>query len=384
MVGTVWAKGLLALLCAAMTTMTGTTGTSMVGTALVADQVADRGGQVVVRGKDLVRDGQRWVPHGYYQIAFEVAPGNLARADHPFWATAYHHYTPDEYPAMRRAGADSVRLQIAQAGADPQSPQFDRAFLDRALGAVSAARAAGLTVIVSVQDETHVPGDKPIDLPDEGTRRVWRGIAPRFAHDRGVLYELLNEPRPQPGPGNWSRWAQAMNATIRTVRQAGAPNVVIADGLAVGHVIDGAPTLGDPQVAYASHPYALPPPPKGRPAAPWQGPGGQRRPAWEAQFGTFAEHAPVIITEWGSGGYYCDTDTPESTVRFTQYLQQKGIGLEAGTWDWAPGGFGSARWGFPAGRPSRFSGLTCHQPGYGSGSVVRTWYTTGEPARSPE
>ncbi|MGH3797765.1 MAG: hypothetical protein ACRDSP_23075 [Pseudonocardiaceae bacterium] len=31
---------------------------------------------------------------------------------------------------------------------------------------------------------------------------------------------------------------------------------MIADGLAVGQVIDGAPSLGDPQVACASHPYA--------------------------------------------------------------------------------------------------------------------------------
>ena len=130
-------------------------------------------GEVVGQGKTLLRDGARWIPHGYYQIAFEVAPGNLDRADHPFWKTAADNYTPREYGYMREAGADSVRLQIAQAGADPQSPLFDRAFLDKALDAVRSARTAGLTVIVSVQDESHVPGDQPIDLPDDGTRRAW-------------------------------------------------------------------------------------------------------------------------------------------------------------------------------------------------------------------
>jgi len=132
-------------------------------------QTAQRGlsrqsgpGQVQVRGRELLRDGQRWIPHGFYQIAVEVAPGNLNRADHPFWAIVYSRYTPEEYTEMRRACADSVRLQIAQADADRQSPLFDREFLDKALGAIRAARAAGLTVIVCVQDESGSPQETEI------------------------------------------------------------------------------------------------------------------------------------------------------------------------------------------------------------------------------
>lgn len=53
-------------------------------------------GEVMVRGNELLRDGMPWIPHGFYQIAFEVAPGNLSRADHPFWANAQQHYTPEE------------------------------------------------------------------------------------------------------------------------------------------------------------------------------------------------------------------------------------------------------------------------------------------------
>ena len=89
---------------------------------------------------------------------------------------------------MREAGADSVRLQLARAAADPQSSIYDRAFVEKTMGAVEAARNTGLTVIIAVQDETHVPGQTPIALPDDGTRRVWRTIAPRFARYRGVLY----------------------------------------------------------------------------------------------------------------------------------------------------------------------------------------------------
>lgn len=328
-------------------------------------------GAVEVRGMQLLRDGQPWIPHGFYQIAFEVAPGNLTRADHPFWATAYHNYSPDEYRRMREAGADSVRIQIAQAAADPQSPLFDQAFFDMALGAIRAARETGLTVIVCVQDESHVPGDQPIALPNDGTRRVWKEIAPIFAGDHGVMFELLNEPRPQPNPQNWQLWKNAMMETLHTVRAAGADNVAIADGLGVGQVIDGAPLLDDPQVAYASHPYALKQ-------------YGQTRDAWDKKFGNFSRRAPVIITEWISGGYFCNGDTPQSTVDFVQYLQAHRVGLEMGIWDWAPTGFGSVRQGFPSARFSSYANLSCGQPYFGSGRVIETWYRTGAPAGTPE
>lgn len=328
-------------------------------------------GRIVVQDNKLLRDGRPWIPHGFYQIAFEVAPKNFKRADHPFWANAFNHYTPEEYRDMREAGADSVRLQIAQVAADPQSPLFDRAFLIKALNAIRAAREAGLTVIVAVQDETHVPGDKPIDLPDKGTQRVWKQIAPTFAADQGVLFELLNEPRPTPNRNNWRQWERSMMETIRTVRGSGAHNVVIADGLDVGQVLGGAPLLNDPQVVYASHPYAL-------------HPQGQTPKVWDAKFGNFSRRAPVIITEWISGGYYCDADTAVSTVQFIQYLQDHRIGLEVGVWDWASGGFGSARYGFPPGAFSTFAGRTCHQKGFGLGKVIESWYKTGVPPSSPE
>ena len=92
----------------------------------------------------------------------------------------------------------------------------------------------------------------------------------------------------------------------------------------------------------------------------------------------------MIITEWGSGGYYCDQDTPGSTVQFLRYLQDHHVGLEAGAWDWASGGFGSARWNFPRSSESTFMGLVCHQNGYGDGAVVRSWYATGMPPARPE
>lgn len=328
-------------------------------------------GQIVVRGKQLYRDGRPWIPHGDYQIAFEVAPENLSRADHPFWKVASANYAPEEYTEMRDAGADTVRIQIAQPGADPDDPLFNPKYVKRALAAVRSARAAGLTVILCVQDESHVPGEQPIDLPDNGTRRVWASIAPEFANDRGVMLELLNEPRPEADPHNWHRWKKMMTETVRVVRKSGATNVLIADGLNVGQTLKGAPMLDDPQVAYASHPYALQQ-------------FGQTKQAWDNKFGDFARRAPVIVTEWHFGGFFCNSETPRATVEFIRYLQQHGIGVVVGTWDWAPAGFGNARWGFPHARFSSFRGLTCHQPGYGLGLTIEKWYRSGVPASFPE
>ncbi len=331
---------------------------------------------VAIVDNHLVRDGRPWVPHGFYQIAFEVPPTNT-HPDHPFWTVASQNYTPDEYDGMRRFGADSVRIQVAQPGLDPRSGLFDARYRDRALGAVRAARAAGLAVIISVQDEKQTGETAPAGVPNEATRRVWREIAPVFGRDRNVVYELLNEPQLPPSAPNWQQWRAAMDETIRTVREAGAVNVVVADGLGMGQDLSGAPRLDDPlgQVAYASHPYA-------------NHPFGQTPAAWDLKFGNFARTAPVIITEWGTG-YYCDANTPAAALDFLGYLNRRGIGLEIGFWDWAPMGFGSAIQGFPNGTVSSFLGpdgdpLGCKAPGFGLGRIVRTWYRTGVPPATVE
>ena len=100
--------------------------------------------------------------------------------------------------------------------------------------------------------------------------------------------------------------------------------------------------------------------------------------------GTSREESLVIITEWISGAYFCDADTRECTVQFIQYLQEHGIGLEVGVWDWTSGGFGSARWDFPSPKGSSFTGLSCHQKDCGLGKVVESRYSTGIPPTTPK
>lgn len=355
-------------------------------------------GEASVSGTQLLRDGQPWIPHGFFQIAFAVPPAALGltlngKPPNPAFQNAYSNYSPAEYADMRKAGADSVRMNVAQDGADPDNAYyFDQQWLNTVIGAVKAARNAGLTVILSIQNEKQT-GSGGATLPNNSTLRVWRELAPIFGQDRGVMYEMYNEPgvlqATVPTQEQWQAWATAMNRVVTLIRALGATNVLVADGLGLAQQLTGAPALEDPlsQVAYASHPYP-------------HNSEGQDSGTWDVKFGNLAKTAPVIVTEWGPG-YYCDSVTPHATVHFLSYLEQHRIGLEVVAWDWGPFNFASAVQGFP--KPT-FSSLlvstgpnACttadgNRPGmghgpetaFGPGKVIESWYQTGVVPAQPE
>jgi endoglucanase len=80
--------------------------------------------------------------------------------------------------------------------------------------AVQDARKAGLTVIVSVQDESIVQDQNPTPLPNAATQRVWSKLVPAFKDDKGIMLELVNEPGTGPDQvilaSDWQDWAAAM------------------------------------------------------------------------------------------------------------------------------------------------------------------------------
>jgi endoglucanase len=327
------------------------------GGALMAAQA--QAGVSVEHGR-LLRDDRPWTPHGIVQIAFVAPPA----AQQGVFADAYQHYSPADYTVMRRFGIDSVRIQASQPGLDPNDPLFRRAFQAQVIAAVHAARAAGLVVMLSIQDEKQSGETHGVAaLPNEATRRVWKSLAPVFAGDMGVMYELLNEPNLVPSPDNWRKWADAMNTTLAVVRRAGARNVAVADGLLFAERLAGAPDLRDPlgQVVYASHPYA-------------HHQQDQEQAAWEAKFGDFARTHPVIVTEWATvPKYYCDLGTPPYAENLLAYLDQRHIGLMAYGWDFSGAKFGSTFHGFPP-QPTAFQGLRCGDASFGPGRAVERLY----------
>ena len=329
-----------------------------------------------------MKGGVPWVPHGYYMIAFEASPTSVDPSQ-PWWNNAYLNYTPQEFTDMKTAGADSVRMQVAQPGMDPANEEhlYSKAYSDQAIAAVKAARAAGLIVIVSVQDEPQSGETIAETLPNQTTRRVWGVLAPIFGKDKGVLLELFNEPSPAATTVNWQAWKTAMNKTIQTVRSTGAENVIVADGLASAQALTGAPALADSrsEILYASHPYVNT----------QEGEPGYRQPAWDAKFGNFAVDHPVLISEWGEG-YFHNANTAAETLNFFAYLQARNIGLEAGIWDWIDDKFATVRINYPT--ATAFStylqpdgGLLPNTtPGWGPGKTIVGWDTTGMLPAAPE
>ncbi|MBE7158695.1 MAG: cellulase family glycosylhydrolase, partial [Rhodospirillales bacterium] len=188
-------------------------------TSTASAQVAT--GAVTVSGNTLLRDGTVWVSHGVVSIAFVAPPA----AQSGVFLSAYQHFSVDELKAMKAWGADTVRFQVSQPGLDPQSPLYTSEFVTAVKNGVLQARAAGLNVIVSVQDESQSGEAHPVALPDAATQRVWQVLAPLFNNDRGILYEILNEPQPVPNPAHWKAWATAMNAQIAAIRRTGSRNV---------------------------------------------------------------------------------------------------------------------------------------------------------------
>lgn len=355
------------------------TGTTATTTPVPSNTPA---GQVSIVNNKLLRDGKPWIPHGFFQVAFQASPNEQNVPG--FETQAQQYYTPQEYTDMANAGADSVRVMLGQTVGDPQNTMYySQTLVNQFIGAVQAARQAGLTVIVGIQDESITQDQSPTDLPNAATQRVWSQLVPAFKDDKGILLELFNEPgtgpTQVPQPAAWQAWATMMNSTITSVRGEGATNVVVADGLAHAGTLTGAPELTDNlnRIAYASHPYTF------------QASSEEEQNATaflDYSFGNFAANHPVIITEWGQG-YYCGPTNPTFLITFLNYIQSKGIGLEMGTWDWGgPTAFGGTQYNFPNIQTSMYysngSLIPCSTagtptPSRGPGLTINAWYTTG-------
>ena len=211
---------------------------------------------VTVSGNQVLRDGVPWTPHAVQLVAFVAPPAAQTGA----FAAAYAHYSTAELSAIKTWGADSIRFQISQPGADPQNALYDPAFVKMFVGAVKFARSIGLNAIVSIQDETQSGETAPTAmLPNDATNRVWRNIAPMLNGDNGIVYEMFNEPQPLPNAADWQDWAAAMNTVVQTIRATGATNTLLADGLNYAESLDGVIPLTDPpKRGVLLHPPLLP------------------------------------------------------------------------------------------------------------------------------
>jgi hypothetical protein len=281
---------------------------------------AGAAGDVDVRGNSILRDGRPWVARGVV-ITGLVAPQGVING---YYAEARAHFGDQELDAIKRYGADLIRFQIGQAGTDPRSSIYSAQYVAEVKRAVALARGHGFSVIVSLQAQAPSGIDQK-GMPSDSSSRSWKILAPLFASDQGVMFELFNEPAPFGLPHNWDTWRQTMQHLIDEIRNA-ARNVLIADGLHWAKNVDGAPLLHDPvsRIVYAVHPY----PRKD----------DVDRADWDRTFGHFSATAPVLVTEWNArSGRNCFAGprhyTPAIAADFLSFISEHRIGIVGWAFD---------------------------------------------------
>jgi endoglucanase len=267
-------------------------------------------------GRQLVKDCRPWSPRGLSFFGRIAPAGKPLPPDVAAARDAFSRWTVD---AVKDFGGDTMRLQVGLPFVDPKSPQFEAGYLDDVRGAVRMARAEGLVVILSLQWERRT-GVEPIEnTPQAAALRAWGRIAPAFAGDLGVAFELFNEPvgKPSPGPGQWEAWRAGHQAIVDDLRRRGVRNLLIVDGTNGARLLEGAPALHDPlgQLAYAVHPYFR---------------NDLRTPQdWDARFGAFSRTHPVLVSEWSHTAAQCALADAGAVSAFVDWLAARRIGLIA-------------------------------------------------------
>jgi hypothetical protein len=261
----------------------------------------------------------------------------------PFGVTIYGLSAPDwqstEPMDLQRIAAiagfwhgNTVRIQVAPTLEASQGPSYQSALQHE----VATARADGLNVIISAQYErtSKIPG------PDAATVTFWRSIAPLYADDPNVWFDLFNEPtegtQPRsttiPTAANWNVWKNGsgsivgMQTLVDDIRAVAPQNLIVAEGLKGGKTLAG---IGDDlltggNIVYSVHPYF--------------GPDNRTPSQWDQNFGTPSSQIPVLIGEWGqveSDTRSCVDDASTLVPEFLAYVTAHHIGLIA--WALDPG-----------------------------------------------
>ncbi len=249
--------------------------------------------------------------------------------------------TRDTFDQMQAAHdfwhSNTVRLQIGSTALFAQSP-YDASYLAKIDEDVQWATQLGMNIILSLQYEG--AGNSGQKMPTQDSLHFWNIIAPHYASNQRVFFDMFNEPNIRDILGHadndaaWSFWQNGgtgidgktyvgMQQLVNTIRQGGIQNLILAEGLASGEDIMLLPkhTLDGINIVYAIHPYL--------------NDTNHHTPAdWDHWFGNAATQGnfPVVADEWGeyqSTKGECVTDAPAIVSQFLSYLKNHAIGLIA-------------------------------------------------------
>lgn len=342
-------------------------------------------GQVVgVAGNGLTLNGRRWLPRGVNISGF-VATEATFRQDHrQDELNARRYYGPREFTAARGWHVDLLRIQVSQPSLDPDSQLFRKQYVSAVIDAIEQARRAGFVVEIMMQDEPISGEPNHNEMPTKATVRDWDYLTGLFGRDRGIVFELFNEPALPANSTDWSIWkdggvyaagaapAVGMQALISRLRAEGSLNVMVLDGLDLAHTLAGLPTIEDPlnRIAYAVHPYPD---------------GSANQTDWGSAFGNASTWLPVFADEWSAKANtkigLGDLPSFQVAVNFLNYIRFRNIPLAGGAFD-LPGFLVKD---VPGWTPSNYDNYaTCYQDGFkpawcnldDAGKLVQTLFLT--------
>jgi endoglucanase len=277
---------------------TGSSGSTTPGTPLTSAQQT-----VGVSGLTMTLNGSPWLSRGVVLQGF-VRPlaalqSETSESGIPQILNARQNFDTAELAAIRNFHADTIRFQIGQPALDPQSALYDPTYLTQVVSAIQTARQAGFVVMIMMQDEPISGEPTPHPLPIAETQSDWDLLTAQFGTDRGVVFELYNEPNLPATSANWQLWLNGgtipgqatpsigMQTLINRLRAEGAQNVFVLDGLQLAGTLNGRPTVTDPlnRLVYAVHPYQH---------------GSSDESQWDTDFGIASTQVPVWADEWSA------------------------------------------------------------------------------------
>ena len=263
------------------------------------------------------RSASRWWP-------WSTRPGRARRPMPPGGSTSGPWRRPSAW------GANTIRFQLSQRGLDPLDLLYSQGYVDRITAGVALARAHGLVVILSIQDQGPSGGTSHAQ-PSEATIRDWQTLtAPLQRRSRTSSTRSSTSPRTGPTPDGWAVW-----------RDGGPP------GTQPGNTGRRPPARPGGHPGHRGHERRdrrrrpVRPATRRRPAAPRPaGPGRLRGPPlsdpllrepedWEPGFGFLSTQYPVVATEWTavSRVRFCKPEWATTAPLLLDYLQSRDIGM---------------------------------------------------------
>ncbi|EGG22808.1 hypothetical protein DFA_04938 [Cavenderia fasciculata] len=230
-----------------------------------------------------------------------------------------------DYQNMKDWGSNVVRLSLNQDYWLNTSKHYNADYKDTINTQVEMIKSLGMYVILDLHwsDDGDLQGSPSQKImADQNSIQFWKELAETYKNDTNVVFEMYNEPMFK----SWYIWRNGglfkgkkyvgMQQLLDTIRNTGANNVVIANGMRWGFDLYHVKSflLDGYNIMYGTHPYNFT---------------DKASKYWDHHFGDLSEKFPIIATEFGE--FTCES---VYTEEFIDYADRKGIHWTA--WGWFP------------------------------------------------